>query len=64
MVLAHILDPLEEEHSRGRFYHVCRGVMQKEEIFPPKPGEPIACAICGVELEYEDFVDAQMKGAT
>ncbi len=38
--------------------------MQTEEIFPPKPGEPIACTVCGVELEYEDFVDAQMKGGT
>jgi hypothetical protein len=38
--------------------------MQKEEIFPPRPGEPIVCTVCGVELEYEDFIDAQMKGGT
>ena len=64
MVLAYISDPLDEENARGRFYHVCQGVMQKEEIFPPRDGEPIVCTACGVELELEDFKDAHLKGAT
>jgi hypothetical protein len=38
-------------------------VMQQEEISPPPPDEPIACTACGVELEHEDFLDAQMKGS-
>ena len=63
MVLAYIADPLDEENSRGHFYHVCQGVLQKEEVFPPLPDEPIACTACGVELEHEDFLDAQMKGS-
>ena len=63
MVLAYIADPLDEENSRGHFYHVCLGVMQKDEVFPPPPDEPIACTACGVELEHEDFLDAQMKGS-
>ena len=63
MVLAYIADPLDEEDSRGHFYHVCLGVLQKDEVFPPPPDEPIACTACGVELEHEDFLDAQMKGS-
>ena len=63
MVLAYIADPLDEESSRGHFYHVCQGMLQKEEVFPPPPDEPIACTACGVELEHEDFLDAQMKGS-
>ena len=63
MVLAYTADPLDEENSRGHFYHVCLGVMQKDEVFPPPPDEPIACTACGVELEHEDFLDAQMKGS-
>jgi hypothetical protein len=43
MVLAFVSDPLDEEHANGHFYHVCRGVMQKEEVFPPPDGEPIVC---------------------
>jgi hypothetical protein len=62
MVLTYILDPLDDEHARGHFYHVCRGVMQKEEIFPPPDGEPITCAVCDVELEFEDFRLAHLKG--
>jgi len=62
MVLAYIADPLDEENSRGHFYHVCQGVMQKEEVLPPLPDEPIACTACGVELEFQDFLDAQLHG--
>jgi hypothetical protein len=62
MVLAYILDPLDEEQARGHFYHVCRGTMQKEEIFPPADGEPIMCTVCEVELEMEDFREAHLKG--
>ena len=63
MVLAYILDPVDEEHAGGHFYHICRGVMQQEEIFPPPDGEPIMCTVCEVELELEDFRDAHQKGA-
>ena len=40
-----------------------RGVMQKDEVFPPADGEPIMCTGCGVELEMEDFKEAHLKGA-
>jgi hypothetical protein len=63
MVLAFVSDPLDEEHAGGHFYHVCQGVMQKEEVLPPPPGEPIACTRCGVELELEDFMEAHLKGS-
>jgi len=63
MVLAFISDPVDEEHASGRFYHVCRGVMLKEEVLPPADGEPITCTVCGVELELEDFREAHLKGA-
>jgi len=63
MVLAFISDPLDEEHSGGHFYHVCLGVMQKEEVLPPADGEPIVCTGCGVELEIEDFKEAHRKGS-
>jgi hypothetical protein len=62
MVLTFISDPLDEEHATGRFFHVCRGVLQKEEVFPPRDGEPIMCTGCGVELELEDFKEAHLKG--
>ena len=64
MVLTYISDPLDEEHAAGHFYHVCGGVMQKEEVLPPPPGEPIVCTACGVELEFEDFQEAHLKGDT
>ena len=63
MVLTYILDPLDEEHSTGHFYHVCRGVLQKQEVLPPKADEPIMCTGCGVELELEDFIEAHAKGS-
>ena len=63
MVLTFISDPLDEEHASGHFFHVCRGILQTEEVLPPADGEPIACTGCGVELELEDFKEAHLKGA-
>ena len=63
MVLLFENDPLDTEDARGHFYHVCRGILQKEEVLPPADGEPIACTGCGVELELEDFKEAHLKGA-
>lgn len=63
MVLTYISDPLDEEHAKGHFYHVCLGVLQKEEVLPPKKDEPIMCTRCGVELEFEDFMEAHLKGS-
>ena len=51
MVLAFVSDPLDEEHASGHFYHICQGVMQKEEVLPPP-------------LEMEDFMEAHLRGAT
>jgi hypothetical protein len=63
MVLIFESDPLDNEHARGRFYHVCLGRVQTEEMAPPPPDRPYECPRCGVELETEDFWMARVKGS-
>jgi len=63
MVLIYESDPLDNDDARGRFYHVCRGRVDSNELSVPPPDKPHECERCGVELETEDFFIAQMKGS-
>jgi hypothetical protein len=63
MVLIFQDDPLDDEHARGRFYHVCGGRIQEAELVVPPPEKPYECPRCGIELETEDFQIAQVKGS-
>lgn len=63
MVLIFESDPLDNEHARGHFYHVCLGSIQREEMAVPPPDKPYECPRCGVELDTEDFWIAQVKGS-
>ncbi len=63
MVLIYENDPLDNEHARGRFYHVCRGRVDRMELQIPPPGQPIECDRCGIDLEAEDFFIAMQKGS-
>jgi hypothetical protein len=63
MVLVYENEPLDHEHARGHFYHVCRGKLDQMELAVPPPDKPYECPRCGVELEAEDFWVAQMKGS-
>lgn len=63
MVLVYENDPLDSEHARGHFYHVCRGRLDQTELAIPPPDVPYECPACGVELETEDFWVAQQKGS-
>ncbi len=63
MVLIYEQDPLETEDARGRFYHVCAGRVNKNEMAIPPPDQPYECPDCGIELETEDFVVARLKGS-
>ena len=62
MILKYESDPLDVEDARGRFYHVCQGRVQETEVATPLPDQPYECAICGVDLEVEDFLLAQQRG--
>ncbi len=35
MVLMYESDPLDDEHARGRFYHVCRGRIDQYTVERP-----------------------------
>ena len=63
MVLIYENDPLDNEHARGRFYHVCRGKIVPTEIQLPTDGTPYECPACGIDLEPEDFWIARQKGS-
>ena len=62
MILIYVNDPLDNEHARGHFYHVCQGQVEDAELQVPRPDKPYECPRCGVELEVEDFWLAQVKG--
>jgi hypothetical protein len=55
MVLIYESDPLDNEDARGRFYHVCRGRIDRTEIQLPAGEQVYECAVCGIDLEAEDF---------
>jgi hypothetical protein len=62
MILIYVNDPLDNEHARGHFYHVCRGTVEETELQVPPPDQPYECPRCGIDLETEDFWLAQLKG--
>ncbi len=63
MVLIYESDPLDDEDARGRFYHVCRGRIDRTEIQLPADEKVYECAVCGIDLEAEDFWLARQKGS-
>jgi len=63
MVLIYESDPLDDEHARGNFYHVCRGRIDRTPISVPPPEQPYECPQCGLDLEAEDFWMAMQKGS-
>ncbi len=63
MVLIYENDPLDNEHARGRFYHVCRGRVDRTELQIPPADQPHECSRCGIDLEAEDFFVAMQKGS-
>ena len=63
MVLIYESDPLDNEDARGRFYHVCRGHIERTEIQLPAGQSIFECGVCGVDLEPEDFWIARQKGS-
>ncbi len=63
MVLVYESDPLDDEHARGRFYHVCYGRIDRTPLNVPAPENPYECPQCGIDLEAEDFFVALQKGS-
>jgi hypothetical protein len=63
MVLIYESDPLDDEDARGRFYHVCRGLIIKTEIQLPAGESVYECPVCEIDLEAEDFWLARQKGS-
>ncbi len=63
MVLIYESDPLDDEHSRGSFYHVCRGRILRTPLAVPDADSPYECVQCGIDLEAEDFFTALQKGS-
>jgi hypothetical protein len=63
MVLVYESDPLDDEHARGRFYHVCRGRIDRTPLEVPSEDRPHECQQCGIDLEAEDFFMALQKGS-
>lgn len=63
MVLIYESDPLDDEDARGRFYHVCRGRIDRTELKLPEGQSVYECAACGIDLEPEDFWIARQKGS-
>ena len=62
MILKYENDILDEENTRGHFYHVCQGRVQEKELQVPPPDQPYECPTCGIDLEQEDFFLAQQRG--
>jgi hypothetical protein len=54
---------LDDEHARGRFYHVCGGRIDRTPLNVPAPDQPYECRHCGIDLEAEDFFTALQKGS-
>ena len=63
MVLIYESDPMDNDDARGRFYHVCRGRIDRTEIQLPANEKIYECAVCGIDLEAEDFWLARQKGS-
>ena len=63
MVMIYESDPLDNEDARGRFYHVCRGRIDRTEIQLPADSKVYECAVCGIDLEAEDFWLARHIGS-
>ncbi len=63
MVLIYENDPLDNEDARGRFYHVCRGKIDRTEIQLPADAAIYECPVCEIDLEPEDFWIARQKGS-
>jgi len=63
MVLVYESDPLDDEHARGKFYHVCRGRIDQTPLTIPAADTPYECQNCGLDLEAEDFFVAMQKGS-
>ena len=63
MVLVYESDPLDDEHSRGCFYHVCRGRIDRTPLHVPESARPYECEQCGIDLDTEDFLMALQKGS-
>lgn len=63
MVLIYESDPLDDEHARGKFYHVCRGRVERTPLAVPQDDRPYECGQCGIDLETEDFLMALQKGS-
>jgi hypothetical protein len=63
MVLIYESDPLDDEHARGRFYHVCHGRVDRTPLSLPDEDRPYECPRCGIDLEREDFFTALQKGS-
>jgi hypothetical protein len=63
MVLIYENDPLDDENARGRFYHVCRGRIDRNEIQLPAGESVYECPVCEIDLEAEDFWIARQKGS-
>ncbi len=63
MVLIYENDPLDDEHARGKFYHVCRGRIDRTPLVIPLEDKPLECKTCGIDLEADDFYMAMQKGS-
>ena len=63
MVLIYENDPLDDEYASGRFYHVCRGRIDRIPLTIPAVEAPYECQQCGLDLEAEDFFVAMQKGS-
>jgi len=63
MVLIYEDDPLDDEHARGKFYHVCRGRIDRTPLTIPPMETPLECQKCGIDLEAEDFFVAMQRGS-
>jgi hypothetical protein len=63
MVLIYESDPLDDEHAKGSFYHVCRGRIDRTPLNVPESDRPYECEQCGIDLEAEDFFMALQKGS-